>query len=196
MTHPHEDHIGGADAVIGRYKVGATVMPAVTGTTVAFERVLSAIEANGCTLELAEVGAEYSLGDAKMTVLAPCGTDYDGMNNYSIVLRVDYGNVSFLLTGDAEVESEEEMCARHSPSLLDCDLLKIGHHGSSSSSSDSFLDAVSPAAVLISCGRDNNYGHPDESVTDRLTARGIPYYRTDELGDIVVRTDGRKIVVD
>lgn len=131
------------------------------------------------------------LGDAKCTIIAPNGTKYDDPNDYSIVIKVEYGKNSFLFTGDAEKISEEEMLSNGLN--LKADVLKVGHHASSSSTSQNFLAAVSPKFSVVSVGIDNKYNHPNANTMDRLKKMGIPVYRTDECGTIVATSNGTDI---
>ena len=127
-------------------------------------------------------------------VLAPLGERYKDVNNFSVVIRIDFGESSFLMTGDAEADSEAEMVKLYTAADLDCDVLKVGHHGSGTSSTRAFLDLVTPEAALISCGKDNKYGHPHNDVMIRLNnfAAG-KIFVTSDIGDIVVVTDGEVI---
>ena len=191
FTHPHEDHIGGADAVLEYCQVENVILPEKTATTVVYNRMMDAIEAEGANVIIAVPEATYTVGDLKLTILGPVGSDYKDMNNDSVVLRADFGESSVLYTGDAEDVSEEEMLARYRLNgKLDCDLLKVGHHGSDSSSTEAFLRAVSPELAVISCGEGNDYGHPKQVILDRLDALNVTYWRTDLLGSVVVVSDG------
>ncbi len=194
FTHPHEDHIGGADMVISTYKTANVILPDTTSTSQTFARMLDAIDAsaetNGTTVIEARPGYTFSLGDVRCEILAPIGTSYSGANNYSITLRVDYGNTSVLYTGDAETLSESEMLDRYRlTGELDCDLLKVGHHGSDTSSSEDFLRAVTPDFAVISVGEGNSYGHPMQEILARLKAVGAEVLRTDEEGSVVFRSN-------
>lgn len=194
FTHPHEDHIGGADAVLEYCDVEKVILPDATATTKVFERMMDAIEAEGADLIMAKPEATYRVGDLKLTVLAPIGKDYKDVNNESVVLRAAFGDTSVLFTGDAEDVSEQEMLQRYGGGKpLDCDLLKVGHHGSDSSTTEAFLKAVSPKYAVISCGEGNDYGHPKQSILQRLEAEGVTYWRTDLEGSIVVVSDGEKL---
>jgi competence protein ComEC len=126
-----------------------------------------------------------------VTVLAPNSSGYEDSNDYSIVLKVVFGSTSFLLTGDAEAQSEREMVSAGRD--LSASVLKIGHHGSGTSTSQAFLDKVNPRFAVISAGKDNKYGHPAQETMDRLKAMEIPVFRTDEQGTIVVTSNGRDI---
>lgn len=197
-THPHADHIGGMAAVIDAFDVRQVVMPRVsesdTPTTKTYENLLQSIADKGLTITPAEPGDELlSSGGAVLTVLAPNGEDYGDLNNYSVVLRLTYGEDSFLFTGDAEEASEEEMLSLDWP--LTATVLKCGHHGSETSTSPAFLDAVSPQYAVISCGVDNDYGHPDAVTLEKLEAAGAEVFRTDLQGTILASTDGSGVTM-
>ena len=194
FTHPHEDHIGGADAVLEYCEVKNVILPEKTATTVVYNRMMDAIEEEGATVIIAKPEAVYEVGDLKLTILGPVGSGYKDLNNDSVVLRADFGASSVLYTGDAEDVSEEEMIARYAlTGKLDCDLLKVGHHGSDSSSTEAFLNAVTPEYAVISCGEGNDYGHPTQIVLHRLENRNVTYWRTDLLGSIVILSDGETL---
>lgn len=197
-THPHADHIGGMAAVIDAFDVRQVVMPRIsesdTPTTKTYENLLQSIADKGLTIMPAEPGDELlSSGGAVLTVLAPNGEDYGDLNNYSVVLRLTYGEDSFLFTGDAEEASEEEMLSLDWP--LTATVLKCGHHGSETSTSPAFLDAVSPQYAVISCGVDNDYGHPDAVTLEKLEAAGAEVFRTDRQGSILASTDGSGVTM-
>lgn len=190
-THPHEDHIGGMDNVINSFDIDRIYMPKVSHTTRTYEDVLTAIKNKGLKVTSPAPGTSFSLGEAKCTILAPNSDNYDDLNNFSIVIKLEYGNISFLFTGDAEEVSEREMLSKSFD--LSADVLKIGHHGSSSSTSPDFLKKVSPKYAVISAGKGNDYGHPSSEVMNRLKNANIPVYRTDENGTIVCTSDGKSI---
>lgn len=197
-THPHADHIGGMAAVIDAFDVRQVVMPRIsesdTPTTKTYENLLQSIADKGLTITPAEPGDELlSSGGAVLTVLAPNGEDYGDLNNYSVVLRLTYGEDSFLFTGDAEEASEEEMLSLDWP--LTATVLKCGHHGSETSTSPAFLDAVSPQYAVISCGVDNDYGHPDAVTLEKLEAAGAEVFRTDLQGTILASTEGSGVTM-
>ncbi len=192
LTHPDEDHIGGADLVFSEYTVSTVILPDCEKDTKAYENLENAITAEGCERKEPVAGEQFTFCEGvNVTVLAPISEEYADVNDYSVVLRIDYYETSFLFTGDAHEKSEYEMIERFTKGQLDCDVLKVGHHGSSSSSSLAFLKAVTPEFAIISCGKDNKYGHPHNEVTDRLTDEDVPFYRTDILGSVVVTSDGK-----
>lgn len=193
-THPHEDHIGGLDVAINTFEIGKVIMPKASTTTKTFEDVLNAIKSKNLKITTPVSGDTFDLGQAKCTILAPNSNTYEELNNYSVVLKLEYGNTAFLFTGDAEDISENEMINKGYN--LSADVLKVGHHGSNTSTTESFLKAVSPKYAVISVGKDNKYGHPDNEVLERLANANIQVYRTDEVGTILVTSDGENITID
>ena len=190
-THPHADHIGGMADVINAFPVEKIIMPKVAHTTRTFENLLLTIQNKGLKITAPVPGTEYKLGDASFTILAPNSNSYEDLNNYSVVVKLNYGSTSFLFTGDAEATSENEILARGYN--VKADVLKVGHHGSTSSTTDKFLDAVSPQYAVICVGAGNSYGHPAPATLLKLAERGIKIYRTDEAGTIVATSDGKSI---
>lgn len=193
LTHPHEDHVGGADTVFEHFEVKNVISPDIGADSKTWRDVVDAIEAEGCMDITASVGATYTLFEGcKFEILGPVDADTD-LNNASIVLRLDYYESSFLFTGDAEKEAEEAILARVGKEKLDVDVLKSGHHGSSTSSSEEFLSAVTPNYAVISCGKDNSYGHPHEETLEKYSSRGIITYRTDKEGTVILQSDGESL---
>lgn len=193
-THPHEDHIGGMDVVVNSFDIGKVILPKVQSNTKTFEDLLNAISNKGLKITSPVPGTKYSLGEAEFIILAPNGSDYEDINNYSVVVKLQFGNTSFLLMGDAGVQSEGEMLSKGFD--LKADLLKVGHHGSHYSTSIDFLKAVSPQFAVISVGKDNPYGHPAPETIKKISDAGIQLYRTDESGTIIATSDGNIIKID
>jgi competence protein ComEC len=192
-THPHSDHIGGLVHVISQMEIGTLLMPDAENNTVAFENLLAAIENHNIPVVIPSVGDRITAGIIHMTVLAPTAGPHANVNNASVVLRLVHGNTSFLFTGDAETEAEQAMLA--SGQILQSTVLKVGHHGSHTSTSQAFLDAVSPVAAVISVGSGNTFNHPRREILDRLNAANVRILRTDERGTIILSTDGTEIVL-
>lgn len=190
-THPDSDHIGSLDSVVKDFTVNNVYMPNVINTSYTYEDLLNAIKAKGLTTTAAKAGLTIDLGSGiEAKFIAPVKGSYTELNNYSAVLKVTYGSNSFLLTGDAETESEADMIA--SGADLQSTVLKVGHHGSSSSTSEAFLNAVKPKYAVISVG-ENSYGHPTAETLTRLNNHGVQIYRTDKSGTIVAESDGTNI---
>jgi len=190
-THPHQDHAGGLDAAIRTFQVGQVLMPDVNHDTKTFQDVLTAIREKKLTVQKPVPGEEYALGKARFQILAPNGTDYRRLNDYSIVLKLTFGQNSFLFQGDAEAKSEEEILGKGFD--IRADLLKVGHHGHKSSTTSAYLKKVQPRYAVISVGRKNEYGLPHDVVVKRLQSAGIKIYRTDRHGTIIASSDGKKI---
>jgi competence protein ComEC len=193
-THPHEDHIGGLDSVINNFAIGAIYMPRVSNNTKTFEDVLLAIKNKGLTVTTPVPASSFTLGDAvQCTILTPNGQNYPDLNSYSIVIKATFNGRAFLFTGDAETDSEGELLAKGYD--LKADVLKVGHHASTSSTSASFLKAVSPSVAVIFVGKDNTYGHPHRETLLKLTAAGVKCYRTDLNGTITITVNGTDLMV-
>ena len=191
-THPHSDHIGGMADVIGAFNVENVILSPATHTTKSYTNMLTAIDQSGAKVKIGVAGTEiFSDGDLSAVVIAPVTEDYSDLNNSSVMVMLTYGNNKFLFTGDAENGEENTITAD-----IDCDVLKVGHHGSSTSTSRAFLTAASPEYAVISCGMGNSYGHPHTETIDKLKKAGINIYRTDLQGDIVMTCDGEKITVN
>lgn len=191
-THPHSDHIGSMKDIVENYDIGAVYMTNAVHTSATYENLLLAIQDKGLKIKRVKGGSGVTIdwdGDVTINVLSPLKDEYDDYNLYSIVMKVTYGEFSILLTGDAEKENEADMLEQFPAEMLDCDVLKAGHHGSSTSTSKAFFDAVSPEAVLIPVGEGNDYGHPHEETLE--TIKNTNVYRSDLDGDISLVTDGK-----
>lgn len=191
-THPHSDHIGGLDTVIDNLEIGKVIMPNAISNTKTFEDVVDSINRKGLSITSGKAGNVYDLNGAEITTLAPNDEKYSNLNNYSVVVKVENGSNAFLFTGDAEEISEREMVEKRASSLKS-DVLKLGHHGSSTSTNEEFLNLVDPKYAVITVGEKNRYGHPDDEVLNRLEDKGIKVYRTDLDGNIVAVSDGKTI---
>lgn len=186
-THPHADHIGQFPQVLEFASVDEVWMSGDLHTTITFENALDAIEASGAAYREPRAGESAEFGDLKVDILHPEELTGD-LNDGSLVLRLNYPGLSLLLTGDAERAAEQEMTERAGE--LRSDILKLGHHGSSSSTTQVFLDRVEPEIAVYSAAKDNSYGHPHNEVTDRLDEKGVRFYGTDRNGTILIETDG------
>ncbi len=193
-THPDADHIGGLDVILTKFDCETVMMPEVTRDNATYQDVIMAMEYRRYKNTLPVVGQTYQLGDAVFTIVAPDEGKEEEYNNYSIGILLEYGETRFLFVGDAQEEAEQDMLL--SGISIQADVLKAGHHGSSDSCSDAFLDAVNPTCAVISCGRENEYGHPHRRTLNSLKKRGVLVYRTDEQGTIVAQSDGEKISFD
>ena len=194
ITHPHFDHASAAAEVIEAVTIENLILPECEATQAFWIDMFEAMEAKNLEYIPSEVGDTYQIGDASFEVLAPLDVSkVKEINDYSIVIRLDYGETSFLFTGDAESVSESEMLNQYTAADLGADVLKVSHHGSSTSSTQRFLDLVDPDYAVISCGVDNSYGRPHSAVIDRLHARKLALFRTDTQGTIVLKTDGKEL---
>lgn len=191
-THVDEDHIGSMDAIISNFEVEKIYMPESNISTKYLEDVKHAISKKGLQITAPVPEQSFNLGEAVCTILAPISLGYEQSNNYSIVIRMQYGNTSFLFTGDAESISEREMMRRGLD--LNSDVLKLGHHGSIRSTTAEFLERVNPQYAVIMVGKNNNYRHPHKRTMEKLKGKGIKVYRTDENGTIVAVSDGKNII--
>ncbi|MBR7112254.1 MAG: MBL fold metallo-hydrolase [Clostridia bacterium] len=195
LTHPHEDHVGNARYIVENLSVGTVLLPSVGSEDYAYSLFLAAV-AQSASVLTATAGQHFALGNAKVEVLS-AGTatsDKDGdVNDASVVLRVCFGTQVFLFMGDAEAATESALISAYGSEKLDCDFLKVGHHGSSTSTSVPFLLATTPTVAAISCGKQNAYGFPHAPTLENLAAVGAYVYRTDESGTLVFGTNGQEI---
>jgi beta-lactamase superfamily II metal-dependent hydrolase len=193
-SHPDSDHIGGMSKVIKSIDIGTMIMAYMpegfTPTSKSYEKLLTAITDKKLTVTDATVGAVYSLGKATVNILGPV-KDFEETNNQSVICKVTFGAKKFLFMGDAETEAEDALLS--SGADLSADFLKVGHHGSSSSTQQKLLDAIHPTYAAITCGDGNSYNHPNENVLKRLTNAHVTFYRCDLNGTIVAATDGNTI---
>ena len=191
FSHAHDDHMGGAYALITHFEVkkilkGDYPLEGVLGNKIRM--------AANCPIENVGTGYEIQIGaDAKITVLAPDHAKEGGDNNDSLILLLTIGMRRFIFTGDLEQDGEEQLLQSYPNGEISADVLKVGHHGSNTSSSEAFLDSVRPQIAIISVAKDNSYGHPAFETLDRLNARGIRILRTDQMGTIRLRCDGNHI---
>ena len=196
LTHPHSDHIGAAPYLIGRFDVKTVMMTEFSElnipTTKNYEDLLDAAEASGAQVMYVKGGENYTFGPLSINVLSPLA-ETDDYNDMSVTIRAVYKNSSFLFMGDASREVEKQIL-EGKPQIAS-DVLKVGHHGSSNSSSAAFLKAVSPDYAVGSCGADNPYGHPDPDTLALLKKCGAEVYRTDTDGTVLFYGDGRRLYV-
>lgn len=190
LTHPDSDHIGGAPVVLTKFDVNNVFVSNYKKDTTAYHKLVQALDDQLIKAITPSTGSTYSLGNATFEILAPVNT-YNNANDSSIALLVTHGENTFLFTGDAEIQAEADMLVNGNS--VDADVYQVGHHGSSSSSSLNFLNAVSPIYAVISCEESNSYGHPHAEVLNHLRAMGVQLFRTDEQGSIVATSDGKEI---
>ena len=194
-THPDADHVGGLDSVIKNFDCKQIYLSGQTSEYKTYKDVIKAIEKKNYSYNTLNPGTKINLGSAQAIIIGPL-KDYDSDNNDSIVIRISYGMNSILITGDAESQSEKdivEFCRQNNLSLQS-NIYKCGHHGSSSSSSQEFLNAVSPENIIISCGKNNKYGHPHVETLQRFKQSGANIYRTDKQGTIIAKVENAKFV--
>ncbi len=184
-THAHEDHIGGMDNIVNNFSIDTFYMPDVVTTTKTFEDLLDALEQKQLAFKTPKVGDYFYLGSARIEVLY-VGTSDNDLNDTSIVLRMTYGNNSFLFMGDATSKIEEKIISKD----IKSDVLKVAHHGSQYSSTKAFLKKVEPKYAIISVGKNNTYNHPKQITLDKLKDLNTKIYRTDIDGTIIASSDG------
>jgi competence protein ComEC len=189
-THPHEDHVGGLSGALNYAKVDTVYAPVLSYDSKAFSNFLANLKKQGVSITVPLPGYGFSLGSAAVKVLGPINPS-DDPNNSSIVLRLEYGKTSFLFTGDAEREEEQNLL--DAGSTLASTVLKVGHHGSANSTTYPFLREISPRYAVISVGKDNTYGHPTQAALSRLRDADVTVYRTDMQGDIICSSDGETV---
>lgn len=193
-THPHADHIGGMSHIIQNFEIASIYMPKASTTTQTFENLLLTIQTKGLKINSARAGIILSIDSTiNAKFIAPISENYNDLNQFSAVLRITYQSTSFLFAGDAGQLSENQMLS--SGETLRSDVLKVGHHGSSTSTTQDFLNAVNPTIAIISVGEGNRYGHPTQEVLNRLSKLGTTVYRTDMHGTITLISDGKNITL-
>ena len=191
-THPHADHIGGMAEILQHFPVGSLFMPDAMATTETYQEMLEVIREKNIPVTAASTSVLLLEDNSLLAYfVAPNSSGYSDLNDYSAAVKLIYGQTSFLFMGDAETVSEQEILDANID--VSADVLKVGHHGSSSSTGEEFLAAVHPAYAVISCGADNSYGHPDQALLNRLAMAGVNILRTDELGTIYMESDGNAI---
>jgi competence protein ComEC len=194
ITHPHEDHASAAKEVIEAVNIENLIFPECEATQKFWLGMLEAMDAKNLEYIPSKMGDTYQIGDASFEILGPVDDlKIVETNDYSVVIRLDYGENKFLFTGDAEDSSEEAMLEVWPASKFDCDVLKVGHHGSESSTTSAFLAAADPSLAIIMCGEGNKHGHPDSVVVERLQKANIPILRTDLEGTIIICSDKKEV---
>lgn len=192
-THPHEDHIGGMDDIIRAFEIETFILPEVITTTKTFTSVLDAAEEKNLEITVAERGMRWNLGDAGCEILSCDAIHEAELNEWSVVVKMVFGDVSFLFTGDMEAANERFLLEQNVP--LSVDILKSPHHGSDTSSTAAFVQAAAPKTVVISVGSENDYGHPDSRVLARYEKIGAEIFRTDRQGTVIVESNGKSYTV-
>lgn len=197
-THPHTDHIGGMPEVFESFEIETLIESPLKKSqlpnTSLYKKYCKTADENGCFVQKAYSGMTFSLGSAEVEVLGPVTDDTEGLNNMSVVMSITYGENVFLLEGDAEKFEENTLLEKNL--IPDCDLLKVGHHGSSGSSTGDFLAQALPEICVIEVGEGNDYGHPSKKAVNRLSQYTDNIYRTDLCGNIVAKSDGKHITVN
>lgn len=209
LTHPDSDHIGSADVILTKFPVENVIMSYYERESTSYRNLKQTLEYKRITPQIAAAGQSFEVGSARCTLLGPL-QEYETPNDASVILLVEHGENRFLFTGDAESKAEEALLkyaeslqnaeslqdaeSQQNVELLHADVYKAGHHGSSTSSTDKFLDAVKPTYAVISCAKGNDYGHPHRETLERFGERNIQVYRTDEQGTIVLFSDGEQII--
>lgn len=198
MTHPHADHIGGMADVIENFTVKSIYMPRIDDedlpTTKVYTNFLKVAKSHNITInECSNDDTLFEFEGLKAETLAPIGSGYSDLNDYSIVLRLQYVTNVFVFSGDAETQSEHEIVSNYDPDYLDCDVLQCGHHGSKTSTTEEYLSVLKPEYAVISVGEDNTYGHPTKETLARLNDIDAEIYRTDLNGTVTCTSDGENI---
>ena len=193
FTHPDEDHIGGADGVLRRFGAEEIWINGAVSEEECFTELLRAASDTQTLPRAVTAGNALEIGGVVFFVLSPFSGETEGGNADSIVLKITCGEISAIFTGDADLKTEEALLSQYGASQLDCDLYKVGHHGSNTSTGKAFLEAMSPKFALISSGKGNSYGHPHGDVLAALDAVGARILRVDLSGEILLETDGTEL---
>lgn len=190
-THPDSDHIGGLDDVLKEIPVDTVYLPEASKETKTYREVEDALRQAEKEAQMPQIGKEYQYDNNVMIRFLGPQRDYSGANDNSLVVQLAYGKNRFLFMGDAEEKSENDILAKNFD--LECDVLKVGHHGSYTATSDAFLQESNPVYAVISAGKDNSYGHPHAEVLARLEDEDVQVYRTDTMGTIQAVSDGSQV---
>lgn len=190
-THPHEDHIGGMDTVVDTFDIGNVIMPNIETTTKTYESFIDSLINKNVTAIEPKPGNTYELGESIFTIISPNNEYEKDLNNWSVGIKLEHGENSFIFTGDAEKASETDILNNNID--ISADVLKLGHHGSSTSNTEEFLKAIKPKYAVICVGENNKYGHPHKETIEKLNKLNIEVYRTDKNGNVVATSDGKNI---
>lgn len=196
-THPHSDHIGGMSEIIKNVDIKNIFMPRLslenTPTTNLYANFLDSVKNSSAKVKLVDKAENFSFEGISFEILSPC-IQYNDLNNMSIIIKLTYKDTKFLFMGDAEKEVEQDLANKNID--LTCNVLKVGHHGSSTSTTEEFLERVTPQIAVISCGEDNRFGHPNKETIEILNKYKVIAKRTDINGNIVINSNGSKISVN
>ena len=191
VSHYDEDHMSGTVGALTVFPCQTLLLPSYAGESELYASFAKAAVSNGCSILHAKAGQTFQMGDAAIEVVGPLNGSYENENNRSLAFRISYGDVSCLICGDAEEQSELDMAA--SGENLSADIYVVNHHGGSTASTDAFLDVVSPVYAIVSCGLNNKYGHPSMEALQRLQNHNVLLFRTDLQGTISAYSDGDEI---
>lgn len=187
-THPHEDHIGGLDNIVRDFDINKLFMPDVVSTTTTYTSILDELEKQNKKVTIPRTGSKYKIGNAEFSIIY-LDDDPEDLNNDSIIIKLVYEKQSFLFMADAESKAEERIKDKD----ISATVLKVGHHGSRYGSTTDFLNVVNPKYAVVSCGKNNDYGHPHKEFLKRMKKKNIEVYRTDKMGTILFETNGKNM---